>query len=75
MRLGGSRSALFLDTARSSSASTRYLVGQIPVISLLAAGFFLFGRQKQTKFARTACERMAQLTRAQLAEKKGFGAI
>ena len=81
MRLGGSRSALFFDTGqvefRINALSRRADPGNL----LVAAGFVLFGRQKQTKFARTACERMAQLTRAQLAEKRdsgrsrGFGSI
>jgi hypothetical protein len=31
----------------------------------VAAGFILFGRRKQTEFARTACERMARLTLSQ----------
>jgi hypothetical protein len=37
---------------------------------LVAVGFVLFGRRKQTQFARTACERMAQLTRARLEGNK-----
>ncbi len=37
---------------------------------LVAAGFVAFGRRKQTEFARTACERMAQLTRARLEGNK-----
>jgi hypothetical protein len=33
---------------------------------LVTAGFIIFGRRKQREFARTACERMAELTRARL---------
>ena len=33
---------------------------------LVAAGFLLFGRRKQTEFAHTACDRLDQLTRARL---------
>jgi uncharacterized protein (UPF0548 family) len=36
-----------------------------PANLLVAAGFILFGRRKQTEFARTACERMARLTLSQ----------
>jgi uncharacterized protein (UPF0548 family) len=38
---------------------------------LVASGFAVFGRRKQAEFARTACERMVQLTRARLEGKKG----
>jgi uncharacterized protein (UPF0548 family) len=38
---------------------------------LVAAGFILFGRRKQAEFARSACERMAQLTRGRV-EGKGL---
>jgi hypothetical protein len=34
--------------------------------ALVNIGFLLFGRRRQKKFARTACERMARLTRAVL---------
>jgi uncharacterized protein (UPF0548 family) len=38
---------------------------------LVAVGFVLFGRRKQTEFARTACARMAELTRARLGANNG----
>jgi hypothetical protein len=37
---------------------------------IVAAGFLLFGRSKQVEFAKTACERMARLTRARLDENQ-----
>jgi uncharacterized protein (UPF0548 family) len=36
---------------------------------LINIGFLLFGRNKQTEFARTACGRMAELTRAELSAR------
>ena len=41
---------------------------------LIAGGFVLFGRRKQTQFARNGLERMAGLTRARLGETTRSGA-
>jgi uncharacterized protein (UPF0548 family) len=48
------------------NAVSRRANAEHPLINI---GFLLFGRNRQIAFARTACERMAELTRAELSAR------